>query len=52
MGWVFFPAAIKYADGTEWLPEGDGECFKAVWRDPQHPDLPALPPLQMEINSD
>ncbi len=52
MGWVFFPSSIKYADGTEWVPEHDGECFKAIWRDAQHPDMPALPPLQLEINSD
>lgn len=52
MGWVFFPSAIKFADGTEWTPESDGECFKAFWRDAQHPDLPALPPLQLEINAD
>ena len=52
LGWVFFPTSIKFADGTEWTSEGDGECFKAVWRDAQHPDVPALPPLQREINAD
>ena len=52
LGWVFFPSIIKYADGTEWVPENDGECFKAIWRDSQHPELPALPPLQLEINAD
>jgi len=52
MGWIFFPSSIKYADGTEWIPESEGECFKAIWRDAQHPDLPALPPLQREINAD
>ena len=52
MGWVVFPSSVKYADGTEWIPEREGECFKAMWRDVQHPELPALPPLQMEINSD
>ena len=52
MGWIFFPSSIKYVDGTEWVPQSNGECFKPIWRDAQHPDLPALPPLQMEINSD
>ena len=40
MGWIFFPSSIKYADGTEWIPESEGECFKAIWRDAQHPRLP------------
>jgi hypothetical protein len=52
LGWVFFPASVKYQDGTEWLPTNEGECFKVIWRDPDHPDLPALPPRQFEINSD
>jgi len=52
LGWVFFPASVKYEDGSIWQAQGEGECFGVIWRDPQHPDLPALPPRQMEINPD
>jgi manganese oxidase len=52
MGWAFFPSSLTYADGTEWRPEYEGECFKIFWRDSDHPDVPALPPRQREINSD
>jgi len=52
MGWAFFPGSIKYDDGTFWRPQNEGECFKVIWRDPQHPDIPALPPRQIEINPD
>lgn len=52
MGWVFFPGSIKYADGTMWLPQSEGECFHVFWRDPAHPDLPVLPPRQIEMNAD
>ncbi len=52
MGWVFFPSSVKYEDGTTWHPETEGECFGVIWRDPQHPDMPALPPRQIEINPD
>lgn len=52
LGWVFFPSSVKYADGTEWSPKSEGECFHVTWRDPEHPDVPALPPRQFEINSD
>jgi len=52
MGWVFFPSSVKYEDGSGWQPQSEGECFGVVWRDPQHPDLPALPPRQVEINPD
>jgi manganese oxidase len=52
IGWVFFPSFIKYADGTEWQPGTEGECFHIIWRNPEHPDVPALPPRQMEINAD
>lgn len=51
-GWVFFPDAVKYKDGTIWHAQSEGECFAAIWRDKQHPDLPALPPRQIEINPD
>jgi hypothetical protein len=52
MGWVFFPSAIKYEDGSIWRPQSEGECFNVIWRDPQHPEMPALPPRQIEINPD
>jgi len=52
LGWVFFPATIKFADGTVWKPEQDGECFDVFWREKEHPKLEVLPPLQMEMNSD
>ncbi len=52
MGWVFFPYSIKYEDGTTWRAESEGECFGVIWRDEQHPDLPVLPPRQIEMNPD
>ena len=52
MGWVFVPIAITYADGTTWHPKNDGECFRAFWRDKDHPEIPALPPRQDELNPD
>ena len=32
--------------------QAEGECFNVVWRDPEHADMPALPPRQIEINPD
>jgi hypothetical protein len=52
LGWVFFPETIKFADGSVWKPEQDGECFDVFWREKDHPKLEVLPPLQMEMNSD
>lgn len=52
LGWVFFPNSVKYEDGTIWQARDEGECFNAIWRDPQHPDLRALPPRQIEMNPD
>ena len=52
LGWVFFPNSVKYQDGSTWQPQSTGECFHVFWRDPQHPEQLALPPLQFEINSD
>jgi hypothetical protein len=52
LGWVFFPSSVKYEDGTSWRPQGEGECFHVIWRDQEHPDLPALPPRQIEMNPD
>jgi manganese oxidase len=52
IGWVFFPNNLKYEDGTNWTSKAEGECFGIIWRDERHPDLPALPPLQIEMNPD
>jgi FtsP/CotA-like multicopper oxidase with cupredoxin domain len=52
MGWVFFPSMIKFDDGSVWRPQSEGECFKVIWRDAQHPEMLALPPRQNEINPD
>ncbi len=52
MGWVFFPASIQYEDGTKWLPQQQDECFQTFWRDKDHPEMKALPPLQIEMKED
>jgi manganese oxidase len=52
MGWVFFPSSVRYRDGTTWQPQSEGECFGVIWRDTQHPELPVLPPRQIEMNPD
>ena len=52
LGLVYFPSSVKYQDGSSWQAQIEGECFKVFWRDPEHPELPALPPRQMEINPD
>jgi len=52
MGWVFFPSLVRYEDGSTWQPQSEGECFGVMWRDAQHPALPALPPRQIEMNAD
>ncbi|HEX3738308.1 MAG TPA: multicopper oxidase domain-containing protein [Terriglobales bacterium] len=50
--WVFFPALVKYGDGTTWHPQSEGDCFGVIWRDQQHPEMPVLPPRQFEMKSD
>ena len=52
LGWVFFPTLVKYQDGSSWRSQSEGECFVVIWRDQQHPDMPALPPRQIEMNAD
>jgi manganese oxidase len=52
LGWVFSPSSIRYEDGSVWRPQSEGECFKVIWRDEQHPQMLALPPRQIEINPD
>ncbi len=51
-GWVFIPTAITFADGSTWHPKQANECFRAFWRDKEHPEIPALPPRQDELNPD
>jgi manganese oxidase len=52
LGLAYFPATIRFQDGSTWAPEQRDECFHVFWRDAQHPDVPVLPPLQDEINPD
>jgi len=52
LGWVFIPNSIAYSDGTTWHPKNESECFKVFWRDKDHPEIPALPPRQDELNPD
>jgi hypothetical protein len=52
LAWVFFPHSVKFADGSSWQPQSEGECFDIIWRDQQHSDLPVLPPRQIEMNPD
>ena len=52
LGWVFFPSSIKYEDGSIWRPQSEGECFNVRWREQPHPDMPVLPPRQIEMNAD
>lgn len=51
-GWVLYPEAVQYSSGQEWRPLREGECFKIVWRDLDHPEMPILPSLQMEIGNE
>jgi len=52
LGWVFMPDTVKFADGSVWRSEREGECFKVFWRDKDHPELDVLPPLQRELHLD
>jgi Multicopper oxidase len=52
LGWVFLPHSVKYEDGTSWHAQSEGECYGVIWRDQQHPDTPALPTRQIEMNPD
>jgi manganese oxidase len=51
-GWVLFPNSVMYKDGTSWHAQSEGECFDVIWREQQHPSMPALPPRQIEMNPD
>ncbi len=52
LGWVFYPVAVTFADGSTWKPDERGECFNVFWRDKDHPTLEVLPPLQREMHED
>lgn len=54
IGVVFFPYSVHFEDGSVWRPKepGQGQCFGVLWRDKDYPDLPALPPLQIEMRPD
>jgi manganese oxidase len=52
LGWVFFPQAIVFQDGSTWNPQDEGECFHVFWRGKEHPDIIALPPRQPEHGGD
>ena len=51
-GWVLFPQAITYQDGSTWQLKDDGQCYQIYWRDKDHPQIEALPPLQVEMSDD
>ena len=52
LAWAFFPQVVEYADGSKWEVKQPSECFEMFWRDKEHPTLPLLPPLQVEVNED
>ncbi|MBS1852896.1 MAG: multicopper oxidase domain-containing protein [Acidobacteria bacterium] len=55
LGWVLFPRLVQYADGTTWqapVQDKAEACFDVFWRDAQHPPLPVLPPVQVEMTDD
>jgi hypothetical protein len=52
LGWALAPRSIVYKDGSSWSAQADGECFQVYWRNEDHPQLPVLPPLQIEMNAD
>jgi FtsP/CotA-like multicopper oxidase with cupredoxin domain len=47
LGWVVYPLALKFADGTQWSPQERGECMRIYWRDAKHPNMDILPPVEM-----
>lgn len=52
LGLAYLPLSITYEDRSTWAPEQYGECFHIFWRDAEHPEVPALPPVQNEIDPD
>jgi hypothetical protein len=52
LGVALFPSRIVYQDGSEWRPRELGECFQVYWKNPDHPKLPVLPPVQFTQKQD
>jgi manganese oxidase len=46
-GWIIFPLAVTFADGTQWSPNERGECMRMYWRDKNHQNMQILPPVAM-----
>ena len=42
----------RYQDGSTWQARDEDACFGLFWRDKDHPQLPVLPPLQLEMEPD
>lgn len=51
-GWVLFPQLITFADGTQWRRPNQDSCYQIFWRDDNHPAMPVLPPLIVEMHED
>jgi len=47
LGWILFPVALTFADGSKWSPNERGECMRVYWRDKNHQDMQILPPVEM-----
>lgn len=52
LGLAFFPNRVVYEDGSAWKPHQLGDCFGIYWRNPDHPQLPVLPPFQLKHKDD
>jgi FtsP/CotA-like multicopper oxidase with cupredoxin domain len=51
-GWALLPEKIGYQDGSSWQRENDERCFTVFWRDQDHPPMPVLPPLHIDVGED
>src|SRR5262245_18952922 len=50
LGWVVYPYAVTFADGSQWSPRERGECMRIYWRDARHQNLDILPPVEMPVD--
>ena len=50
LGWVVYPYAVTFADGSQWSPRERGECMRIYWRDAKHQNLDILPPVEMPVD--
>jgi FtsP/CotA-like multicopper oxidase with cupredoxin domain len=50
LGWIVYPYAVTFADGSQWSPRERGECMRIYWRDTKHQNLDILPPVEMPID--